>query len=56
LNNGPTDITIVSVTPVLSETFIERAVNKNTIIPVNKIIPQGNILGVTGEIYLMPKG
>ena len=55
-NNEPTDITIVSVTPILSEKFLARAANKNTIIPVNKIIPQGGSLGVTGEIIFDAKG
>lgn len=55
-NNEPTDITIVSVNPVLSEKFLERVSNKDTVVKVNKTISKGGSLNVTGEIIFDAKG
>jgi hypothetical protein len=55
-NNDIADITIVSVEPVLSEEFIERASNGDRIIQVNKLIPHGSSLDVSGEIVFDAKG
>ncbi|MDF3002138.1 MAG: hypothetical protein K0Q48_2257 [Bacillota bacterium] len=55
-NNDTADITIVSVNPVLSEKFLERVNNKDTTIKVDKIIPGGSSLEVTGEIIFDAKG
>lgn len=55
-NNDTTDITIVSVSPVLSEKFLERVSNKDTLIQVNKTILQGNSLDINGEIIFNAKG
>ncbi|MEA4924293.1 MAG: hypothetical protein VB084_03190 [Syntrophomonadaceae bacterium] len=55
-NNEPTDITIISLKPVLSEKFLERAADKNVIIPVNQIISSGGSLDVSGEIIFDAKG
>ena len=55
-NNEATDIQIVSVKPMLSEEFIERVSNNDTIIQVNKTIPQGSSIDITGEIIFDAKG
>lgn len=55
-NSEAADITIVSVNPVLTEKFSERVENKDTIIKVNKIIPGGSSLNVTGDIIFDAKG
>ena len=55
-NNEATDIKIVSVKPMLSEEFIERVSNNDTIIQVNKTIPQGSSIDITGEIIFDAKG
>jgi len=55
-NNDAADITIVSVEPVLSEEFIERALNEDRIIQVNELIPHGSSIDVTGEIVFDAKG
>jgi hypothetical protein len=56
VNNEPTDITIVSVTPILSEIFLERAADKNKIMPVNRIVSPGGSIDVTGEVIFDAKG
>jgi len=55
-NNETTDITIVEVMPVLSEKFLERVSNKDTMIKVNKTISQGSSLEVNGEIVFDARG
>jgi len=55
-NNDAADITIVSVEPILSEEFIERALNEDRIIQVNELIPHGSSIDVTGEIVFDAKG
>ena len=55
-NNEAADIRIVSVKPVLSEGFIERVSDEDTIVQVNKLIPQGSSLDVTGEIIFDATG
>jgi hypothetical protein len=55
-NNETESITIVSVTPVLSEKFLERVSNKDTTVQVNKTIPQGSSLDVSGGIVFNAKG
>ena len=55
-NYEATDINIVSVKPMLSEKFLERVSNEDTIIQVNRIIPQGSSLDVAGEIIFDAKG
>lgn len=55
-NNEAAEITIVSVNPILSEKFLQRVSNKDTIIQVNKTISQGSSLEVTGEIIFDAKG
>ncbi len=55
-NNEAADINIVSVKPILSEKFLERATNKDTVIQVNRTISQGSSLDVTGEIIFDVKG
>lgn len=55
-NNEAADIEIVSVKPVLSEKFLERASNGDAAIQVNKTIPKGSSLDVSGEIIFDAKG
>ncbi|MHB1392867.1 MAG: hypothetical protein ACYCYE_07290 [Clostridia bacterium] len=54
-NNETADITIVSVKPILSEKFLERVTNKDTVMQVNRTISQGSSLDVTGEIVFDAK-
>lgn len=55
-NNDASGIKIVSVEPVLSEEFIERASDEDRIIQVNKLISHGSSIDVTGEIIFDAKG
>ncbi len=55
-NNEAADMEIVSVKPVLSEKFLERVSNRDTTIKVDKVIPQGSSLDVSGEIIFDAKG
>ncbi len=55
-NNDTTDINIVSVKPILSEKFLERVSNKDTLIEVNRTVSQGGNLEVNGEIIFDAKG
>ncbi|HYF81951.1 MAG TPA: hypothetical protein VEB00_02840 [Clostridia bacterium] len=55
-NNEAADIMIVSVRPILSEKFLERASNKDTVMQINRSISQGGSLDVTGEIIFDAKG
>lgn len=56
INNEPADMSIVSVKPVLSEKFLERVSNGNVEIQMNKVIPKGGSLEVSGEIIFDAKG
>lgn len=55
-SNEAADISIVSVKPVLSEKFLERASNGDVAIQVNKVITKGSSLNVSGEIIFDAKG
>lgn len=55
-NNDASDIKIVSVEPVLSEEFFKRASDEDRIIQVNKSIPHGSSIDVSGEIVFDAKG
>lgn len=55
-NNEAAAINIVSVKPILSEKFLERVSNKDTVIQVNRTISQGSSLDVAGEIIFDAKG
>lgn len=55
-NNEAADIMIVSVRPILSEKFFERASNKDTVMQISRSISQGGSLDVTGEIIFDAKG
>jgi len=56
INNEPADMSIVSVEPVLSEKFLERVSSGNVKIQLNKVIPMGGSLDVSGEIIFDAKG
>lgn len=56
INNEAADMSIVSVKPVLSEKFLERASNGNAEIQLDKVIPKGGSLEVSGEIIFDAKG
>lgn len=55
-NNDVSDIKIVSIEPVLSEEFIERALDEDRIVHVNEQISHGNSIDVSGEIIFDAKG
>lgn len=55
-NNDAIDIKIVSVSPVLSNEFLNRVDNKETRIEVNKTITNGSSINITGEIIFDAKG
>jgi len=55
-NNEAIDITIVEIMPLLSEKFLERVSNKDTMIKVNKTISKGSSLEVSGEIIFDARG
>lgn len=55
-NNEATDIKIVSISPILSEEFLERVITEDTTIQVNKTIFKENYLNVSGEIIFDAKG
>jgi len=54
-NNEAADITIISVSPILSEKFLELVENKDTTIQVNDTIPKGSSINVPGEIIFKSK-
>lgn len=54
-NNQENNITVVSITPVLSDTLASKVLNKNTTISINETIPKGNSINVSGEIILNAK-
>jgi hypothetical protein len=56
INNESADMSIVSVKPVLSEKFLERASKVNVEIQLDKVIPKGGSLEVSGEIIFDTKG
>lgn len=55
-NNDEEDITIISVRPVISEKLHERISSKDITLQVNRVIPKGGSLGVSGEIIFDAKG
>lgn len=54
-NNEENNITVVSITPVLSDTFASKISDKNITVNVNKTIPKGNSINVSGEIIFNAK-
>lgn len=56
INNEAEDINIVSVKPVLSDKFLERVLNGDEPIQVDKVILKGGSLEVSGEIIFDAKG
>jgi hypothetical protein len=55
-NNDDDNITVVSITPVLSEVFANAVPDKNVTVKVNRTISKGNSINVSGEIIFNTKG
>ncbi|MGE5679182.1 MAG: hypothetical protein ACM3ZR_14100 [Pseudomonadota bacterium] len=56
INNGPEEIAIASVKPVLSDAFLERVPEGELAVQINKTIAPGGNLEVSGEIIFDAKG
>lgn len=52
LTNNGNDITVISVTPVLSDKLTTKVLDKNVTININKNISKGESTKVAGEIVL----
>ena len=55
-NNDDENISLHSVTPILSEKFLSLVIDKDVTLEVNKIIEKSGILNLSGEIVFNTKG
>jgi hypothetical protein len=55
-NNEEANITVVSITPMLSENFASLVSDKNVTVDINKTISKDSSIDVSGEIIFNTKG